>query len=1051
VVPKQHWPAVFSAGLFKNGASSFMSPECWRKVNDIVRAARDQPAARVNEFVREACTGDPEIYSEVLRMLLAEEQTERLDRPVPFSPSQGSTFSSMQIVAGRYRVIRFLNRGGMGEVYEAEDLELKERVALKTLRPEIAADGRMISRFKQEIQLSRRVAHHNVCRVFDLDRHTAAESPGESVIFLSMEFLAGETLNARIQREGPFSSTAALPLLEQMADALHAAHSVGVIHRDFKPSNVMLVPSGGDVRAVVTDFGLARSVVASREDTVTVSGQLMGTLDYMSPELLTGSLPTVSSDVYALGMSAWKMITGDLPFRSQTPLAAAVLRSKMPAPSLRNQVPGIDPTWDRAVQRALDPNPDRRFANAKDFVGAIRGEPVSKPLSPARPTRGTMIAAAIFVVVLLAGVFVWSRWRDYTRRTSAEAASFYRLGTSDIHGGAYFAATKALEQAILAAPNFSLAHARLAEAWLELDSSEKAAREMLLARRQSNSELREIDRLQIQAIDLTVTREFDAAVLKYRRMLQLAPADTDIELDLARTYEKAGQMTKATESYLRVARSAVHNPAAWLHLAVLYSRASDSSKAAEAFRQAEQLYQASSNLEGLTETAQQRGIAANGRGQLEEARASLLKALETARLAGNIQQEISLKLRLSTNAYLAGDTQLAERYAGEALDAARANQMEALATRGIVNLGNASLRKGDFGNAEKYYGEALALAKRNNAQRLTALSLLSLAALHDQMKHSDQAAREAQEALVFYEPNGFARETLQATIIIGRSQANRANYDGALKSFEKALTIAEKSKDDFQTALAHESMGRIFHDRERYADALPHFQKYLALSTDAEHSGYAAIQTGDVLWRLGRYEEASALFAAADSKAEKFLPMRLAIALERAEMALSQGKYRESTALCRRIVAAAPDVVKLSEATIVLCMNETRSGSKRQALTDCESATTMAGKLEDNTLRLAAQLALAEARLNLGDRRGALDLLKQTEPSVADLPHTRLFLLALAARAGSDRMRESADGAKQQLADIETQLGPAAFHIFVRRHDVEDMLRPLSVALSAKK
>src|ERR1022692_851289 len=215
------------------------------------------------------------------------------------SPAGTALFVSLpagDVVSGRYRIVRFIARGGMGEVYEAEDLELKGRVALKTLLPEIASDPRMISRFKQEIQLSRKIAHPNVCKVFDLARHPADSSPAP-VILLSMEYLPGETLGQKLARAGRLSVDEALPIMRQMAAALDAAHAAGVIHRDFKTSNVMLVPSGGGVRVVVTDFGLARNAGSDGETTATLPGRVAGTLDYMAPELLTGRPATVASDV----------------------------------------------------------------------------------------------------------------------------------------------------------------------------------------------------------------------------------------------------------------------------------------------------------------------------------------------------------------------------------------------------------------------------------------------------------------------------------------------------------------------------------------------------------------------------------------------------------------------------------------------------------------------------------------------------------------------------------------------------------------------------------
>ena len=161
-----------------------------------------------------------------------------------------TVFHTGQTVAGRYQIVRYLSRGGMGEVYAARDLELGEAVALKTLLPEIAGDESMIARFKQEIALSRKVAHHNVCRVFDLAWHE--EENARITMFLTMEFLPGETLSEKVRRDGPMSTDEALPFIAQMGSALDAAHAAGVIHRDFKPSNVMLVPAADGPRATDT-------------------------------------------------------------------------------------------------------------------------------------------------------------------------------------------------------------------------------------------------------------------------------------------------------------------------------------------------------------------------------------------------------------------------------------------------------------------------------------------------------------------------------------------------------------------------------------------------------------------------------------------------------------------------------------------------------------------------------------------------------------------------------------------------------------------------------
>jgi len=241
------------------------------------------------------------------------------------------TFRPGDVLAQRFKIMRFLAQGGMGEVYEAEDLELGGRVALKTIRPEIATEPRIIQRFKREIALSRKVTHPNVCRIFDLFHHRMEWGTGEAELsFLAMELLQGETLASKLRAVGRMTSAEALPIVEQMAAGLDAAHRAGVVHRDFKSANVVLVPAeedghhieGPGQRAVVTDFGLARSVDGG-EGLSTGLG-MVGTSAYMAPEQVEGGEVTPAADIYALGVVLYEMVTGVRPFVGDSPLSTAV-------------------------------------------------------------------------------------------------------------------------------------------------------------------------------------------------------------------------------------------------------------------------------------------------------------------------------------------------------------------------------------------------------------------------------------------------------------------------------------------------------------------------------------------------------------------------------------------------------------------------------------------------------------------------------------------------------------------------------------------------------
>jgi eukaryotic-like serine/threonine-protein kinase len=348
-------------------------------IKKIFLAALAQERERRPSFLAKACAGQDSVRREVEALLagyeraggVLEQTTLAVDTPT--REAGRPTFSPQDVISGRFKVIRFIGKGGMGEVYEAQDLELRVRVALKAIRPEISSDPVTISRFRHEIQLARKVTHPNVCRIFDLGRHRL--SSGVEITFLTMELLEGETLAAHLRRQVRLATEEALLLVEQMAEALAAAHAARVIHRDFKPSNVILVPSDTKTRAVVTDFGLARALEPMGSETIsgllTTPEQLVGTPPYMAPEQLEGSEATPATDLYALGLVMYEMVTGKLPFSSRSGLGQILWRLKGLPPSPRVHSPDLDPRWESAIMRCLQTAPASRFQDAGEVMRAL--------------------------------------------------------------------------------------------------------------------------------------------------------------------------------------------------------------------------------------------------------------------------------------------------------------------------------------------------------------------------------------------------------------------------------------------------------------------------------------------------------------------------------------------------------------------------------------------------------------------------------------------------------------------------------------------------------
>jgi serine/threonine protein kinase/tetratricopeptide (TPR) repeat protein len=346
-----------------------MRPERLERIEEIFAEAVElEPAARA-DYLQQACGGEAGLREEV-ECLLAEHDLSRGPLDVPLLKTDRPTlvFSEGQLLGDRFRIRRFIGRGGMGEVYEVEDLDLGSIVALKTLRPEYALDARLRARFRREIQLARRVTHPNVCRVFDVGRHVA---DGHTFVFLTMEFLEGETLGDLLRRRGHLPPQEALPLLRQMAEALAALTRANIVHRDFKPANVMLAAADdGSTRPVVMDFGLAHpaSAVGNTQTMLTSAGLLMGTPTYMAPEQLAGETVGPYTDVYALALVAYEILTGHLPFEGDSAIRVMVqkLTQEPRAPSLA--VPGLGPGWDELIRRSLEKDVPKRIQEPAEVL-----------------------------------------------------------------------------------------------------------------------------------------------------------------------------------------------------------------------------------------------------------------------------------------------------------------------------------------------------------------------------------------------------------------------------------------------------------------------------------------------------------------------------------------------------------------------------------------------------------------------------------------------------------------------------------------------------------
>ncbi len=264
----------------------------------------------------------------------------------------GSTF------AGRYQIIEELGKGGMGKVYKVLDKEINTKVALKLILPEITEDKKTIERFRNELKTARDISHKNVCRMYDLNKE-------KGTYYITMEYVSGGDLKTFIRRAAPLSTARALSIGRQICEGLSEAHKIGIVHRDLKPNNIMIDDNGN---ARIMDFGIARSV---KGKSITGSGIMIGTPEYMSPEQAEGKDVDHRSDIYSLGVILYEMVTGQLPFQGDTPLSIA-MKHKGEAPKDPMELnPQIPKDFSRVILKCLEKAKEHRFQKVDEVLKDI--------------------------------------------------------------------------------------------------------------------------------------------------------------------------------------------------------------------------------------------------------------------------------------------------------------------------------------------------------------------------------------------------------------------------------------------------------------------------------------------------------------------------------------------------------------------------------------------------------------------------------------------------------------------------------------------------------
>ncbi|MGH9927921.1 MAG: protein kinase domain-containing protein [Pyrinomonadaceae bacterium] len=992
-----------------------------------------------------------------------------------------------------YRIIELLGEGGMGVVYLAEDTTLGRRVAIKFLS---STTKEYRARFLREARAVSALTHPNIATVFDYGE-TADGKP-----YIVMELIKGQPLNEKL-RKGSLPLPEAVRIVSSIAEALGEAHHQGVVHRDIKPSNVVITERG---QVKVLDFGLVKQISEQNvlgggpdqktlPSTRTRSDVIVGTPLYLSPEQATGKAIDGRSDLFALGVVLYECITGQSAFAggSVIEIGAQVLHVTPTVPSRLNK--RIPPELDRITMKAIEKKVDARYQSADELIEDLRlvlptldsdgyrkgrsTESLPKPhtgsasalttiIEPFRrpgPNLGIFILAILGVALVSWIAFRW--WKPAPYKPPPLALDWYNKGTDGLRNGAFLQASKALEQAVATDDKFALAHARLAEAWSELDYADKAKDEMLRVQSlvPNRSQLALSDALYLEAINATITRDFPGAIKAYTELVRLSPNQPQVYVDLGRAYEKNDELKRAIESYVEATNRDPQYATAFLRMAILYGRQFELASASTAFDRAQTLYQALGNFEGQAEVSFQRGFLFLQIEKFAEAHQQFERALELARTTSSQYGQVKALLKLGDVVVAEGNADQGRQYMRQAIDLAEANGIDNLTKRGLVDLGNTFLMSADYTEAEKYFKQSLELAQKQKDGRNAARALLSLGSLAERRNNSDESAAYIEQALPFYLQGGYRKETMQALALLARVKVQKGDYDAAFKAFEQQLKLTQQFGDQAQAGLAHEDIGLLFIREGRYPEALGHFAESYGIAKSLgvqKNVGLSLTDRANALWRLGRYDEARAALDEASSIAEhpdaaKNLSSAYYLAIAR--MALSERRFAEAQAKARQALALAGTQVKSVgvAATYTLGLVQALSGPSREGRLKCEEALTMARQSRDPSLLSETLLALAEALVQTGDSAGALKASLESQELLARLGKQDYEWLAwlVAARASrnmgdTQKAHEYGSRAESLLSGLQQKWGGDNYNTYLNRLDVQFSRKQLSELIAGK-
>ena len=754
----------------------------------------------------------------------------------------GATF------AGRYQILEELGKGGMGAVYKALDTQIKEEVAIKLIRPEVASNEETLERFSNELKLARKISHKNVCRMYHLERE--GDTP-----YISMEYLEGQDLKDRMQKKEKLTPEETIEIAKQVCEGLAEAHRMGVVHRDLKPQNIMMDKGG---QAKIMDFGIARSVEAAG---VTATGVIIGTPDYISPEQAEGQDVDHRSDIYSLGVILYEMVTGTVPFKGDTALSVALKHKSQLPLDPRKFNPELSDDLNRLILICMEKDRERRYQTAKALLDDLRnieeGLPLGTKIRPRRVTfaqkliHKKLLIPVLFVSLAVIATVIWKLLPQGEAilvpkiENSVAIISFMNLsGDKDLdiwsrgvpellitnleNTGYFHVAT--WERMLDILKQMGKKDVETIDSDLGFELCRRGGIESLVTG--TLTKAGDMFALDVRVLDAETKKLRKSAGSRGEGVASIIKTQVD---DLSRAIAEGLSTNgeKIEQSQFQVAEISTASPEAYRLFIIGKEHFSslDPEKAAEYFGKAIQIdpeFAAAYN--GL-------GSAYFLSGKLNEGLKALTKAME---FSGHASEKDRLFIEQSYAWWVENDFKKSKTIVEEIVKKYPDDK------QGHFHLGYALEQQGRFADAVREYQEVLRLDPNSGP----AFNWLGLAYAESGEFEKAVEALKKHIALTPGEPNPWDS--------LGLAYVKMGKVDEAIASYKEAIKI----KPDFDISIM--ALSYLYAFKEDYTAALDSIDRYLSLDLSPERRAEAFLWKGFCLYWLGRFSESLEAFQQAE-------------------------------------------------------------------------------------------------------------------------------------------------------------------------------------------